>query len=561
MSRSSTQRRGVALAVVLGALAIVALLVVQSLASSGVGGDQTSSSMESTSVQQTPSFAQNDFAEHMRLLASGNVSSLVEEYQKNASLVWLGEAPFGLKGSYNGTLNIDTLLRAFYTKIVNGSMAISNQTSKVVATSGSTVTLNSTFDFSGKSSLFGSMNGTVFAQDSYGYANSTWLITHEVWNFTRYTVQYPVITGGPGPAASPTQSPDAISMSADGKYAAIGMTDSAGKNGSVVLLSLRVDGARELWRHVTNNTAIDTVAVSANGSYVVAGGYWSGMTYGDGEIFFFNQAGQLLWNYSTGANSPVFDVAISSSGSRIAADCENQMMYFNPAGDVLWNYTFPYGGTSTHFAMSSDGGSIAYAEGYVLAPGETNYGWAVGDLNAEGQQVWNYTGQDAGVNFVQMSSDGSSISVGTLVSGYNGSVFYFDGADGALLWSRQAYTAVQPLVMSPDGEYVASGGNVGTLLFNSKGDLLWNSSTLGQPVAILPGDSLVILEGGSPGTQLVGYDGKVLATFDASGMVAASQTGPEWVQASGSLGPGSCSVLRVYDGLSQVASTELCPAQ
>jgi outer membrane protein assembly factor BamB len=160
-----------------------------------------------------------------------------------------------------------------------------------------------------------------------------------------------------------------------------------------------------------------------------------------------------------------------------------------------------------------------------------------------------------------MTSNGSYVAAGSLVSARNGSVYYFNGTSGALLWKHQAYAAVQPVVMSPEGAYVAAVGN-GALLFNSRGDLLWNYTNLGLPVAFLQGDSLVILSGGhASGVNLVGYNGTILATFDIHGEVAVSQSGSEWVDAAGSIGTGGCATLHVFDGSTALPSIQLCSSR
>jgi len=244
------------------------------------------------------------------------------------------------------------------------------------------------------------------------------------------------------------------------------------------------------------------------------------------------------------------------------ADYSRGLIYFDDAGHVLWNYTFPYGGTSTHFSMSSNGEYIAAAVSGMLPPNQTNLRWGVVYLDSQGHLLWNYSGDESSVNYIQMSGDGSVVATGTLVSGYDGSVYYFDGRNGDVLWKRQAYTAVQPLVMSSDGAYIASGGNVGTLLLSSKGSLLWNYTTAGEPVGFTQNGSLVILSGYScPNFTLVGHNGTTVETLEVDHLtgVVSSPSDSEWAAFAGSIaGEGQCGIIDFFNGTSALLSMPLC---
>ena len=524
----------------------------------------STSVMSSTTAVNNPEVVaavRSSFDNHMQLVASRDVSALVVEYERNASVTWTGESA-GFGGSYNGTTSIKYEFKTTLGDWFAPAFSVSNETESVIATGGASAYVSSAFLFSGRSNVMGNFSGTVLAQDSYSYSSAGgWLISRETWNFTRFNIQYSVISGGPGPGPSPILNVGAANFSPDGNYLAAGSADYAQKNGSVYLVSLQRGAERELWDDNTNNSAISSVAVSDNGSYVAAGGYWSGMIYGGGVVYLFNNDGRLLWNYSTG-DQPVWEVGIAPNGSGVLADYSRGLIYFDDAGHVLWNYTFPYGGDSTHFSMSSNGEYIAAAVSDMLPPNQTNLSWGVVYLDSQGHLLWNYSGDESSVNYIQMSGDGSAVAAGTLASGYSGSVYYFDGHNGNLLWKRQAYTAVQPLVMSSDGAYIASGGNVGTLLLNSKGGLLWNYTTAGEPVGFTQGGSLVILSGSScPDLALVGYNGATAETLEVDRLtaVASSPSDSEWAAFAGSIaGDGQCGSAYLFNGTSAILSIPLC---
>jgi WD40 repeat protein len=345
-----------------------------------------------------------------------------------------------------------------------------------------------------------------------------------------------------------------MSVSSDGNYVAAGTSDSvdsSSRNGSVYLVSLQ--SQKMVWRDITNDTAISSVAVSSNASYVAAGG--------GAEVYLFNTEGKLLWTVPTGAS--VIQVAIAANGSRIAADYGDGIVYLNSAGDVLWNRTFPQGVSSAGFAMSSDGKFVAYGQSEFPTGNETEgSGWGVFYLDSQGNQLWNYTEDDGAVTSVQMSSDGSYVATGSLYSAYNGSAYYFDGRSGALLWKQPALAAVEFLVMSSDGSHIALGGNAGLLLFDSRGTLLYHNATLAPvPVAVSYCDSAVLLSGENGRVQLMGYNGTILATLEVEGLSAEAvfPNSPGWAAVGGPItGAGDCAILHVFDDLSEISSVMLC---
>ena len=556
----------VAAALVLVAAIAILLSHLESIStSSPVSGTSVTSTTSSSSTMTTKQVTEtigSSFESHMLSLASRNVSAIISHYEGNTSIIWTGVAS-GLAGTYIGANNTSILLNNLIGRA--NSFAVGNLTRTVVATSDDSATVNSTFDFLGRSTLYGNFSGSISAQDLFVYsaASGAWLISHEVWNFLSFNYQPPPPFGY---ALSGNQTVDALSVSTDGNYVAAGASDTGGYNGSVFLVSLQNGAERVLWRHVTNGTTIGSVAISSDGSYVVAAGCTlqsRGIGCIHTELFVFNRGGDLLWNFSP-TGSVLGYVAISANGSRIAATYGNiegrcGITYFNNAGDVLWNYTSPQGGSIHHLSMSSSGRSIAYGQDGVFY------------LNSRGAQVWNYTVGNPDVNFIQMSSDGSFVAAGTIVTAYNGSVLYFDGRTGALLWDRQAHTEVQPLVMSADGSHIAIGGNTGVMLLDSSGNILWNyslTSVAGPPISVLQSGSLVLLSGSYAAepitTQLIGYNGTIAAAFDipATSAVAASLNGPVWVVVEGLItSNGGCATLHLFDGSTALPSMQLCSSR
>jgi hypothetical protein len=563
--------RGGRFALLYASVMIVALVVVAALvafpsrsesSASSRSEITTTASYGSTSVTNAVS---KSFADHMLFLSTGNVSGTVSQFEGNATVTWLGDAA-GLTGNYIGVKNILLLMNSSFSPWL-GSPAITNLTQTTIATSNHSAVVNSSFGYSGQNAFLGNFSGVITAEDYYSYsaANGAWLISREIWDYLSFNIEFP---NGPPERLAGIQTVQALGVSADGDYVAAGASDTGGYNGSVYLVSLQNQTEGVLWRYVTNGTAIGSVAISSNGSYIAAAGEVGhgqafgrgpgGPVNGSGELFVFNREGKLLWSHVAARELFLQSVVMSADGSRIAVSYGNiygqsGIVCFNNAGDDLWNYTSPVGGSIGHFAMSSDGGSITYAENGIFF------------LNSHGHQVWNYT-KESSVNFIQISSDGAYVAVGTLSGAYNGSVLYFDGKNGVLLWQRQVYTEVQPVVMSSDGSRIAIGGNTGVMLLDSSGNLLWNDSyarVSGNPVAILQSNSLVLLGGeySHQQAELIGYNGTTVASFPIPSLsvVAGSANGPAWAAVGGSIaGFGVCATLHPFDGADALPSTPLC---
>ena len=494
----------------------------------------------------------------MALVASRNVSAILTQYEANSTVTWTGNAA-GLMGLYSGVNNTRILLGSFLDG--DSSFIVGNLTEVITIKSADSAVVNSSFIFRGQSATQGNFSGSVAAEDYFALSSTTdtWMISQEIWNFQSLEYQFPIITGGYGIPPTGNETAGALAVSADGNYLAVGTQEIGCCNGSVYLVSLQAQPAGILWKHVTNGTSIGPIAISSDGSFILA----AGNDGAHGQLFLFDKEGQQLWNFSF-RGAFALDVALSSNGSSIAAvygnsDGANGIVYLDNAGDMLWNYTTPaHNGPIEHFAMSTDGSSIVFTHDGLF------------DLNSRGQQVWNYTKPPDGA-FVQISSDGAYVATGTVPGAYNGSVLYFNGRDGALLWSRQVYTEVQPLVMSSDGSRIAIAGNTGVMFLDSQGNLLWNDSytnVSGDPVSILQSSSIVLISGygfGAAGfdkTQLVGYNGTVIATFGINALsgVAASTNGQTWVASGGVIREkgGACATLHVFEGAALTSTIPLC---
>jgi hypothetical protein len=159
-----------------------------------------------------------------------------------------------------------------------------------------------------------------------------------------------------------------------------------------------VDGAggSELGAWPTNDLVHD-LAMSANGTTIVAGGY-AGVDVLDGTA-------DHLWSYPAAGTTQA--VAVSADGSRIVAGCgDAKVRLWNRGSSTpVWTYDQHSGGIFG-VAISANGSTVASIGDWG----------AVSLVNAAtGAPIWEYR-PDAGfdTNSIDISDDGSRIAVGTM---------------------------------------------------------------------------------------------------------------------------------------------------
>jgi hypothetical protein len=142
-----------------------------------------------TSAQRASELAlvSDNFANHLLVFSSGNVSAIISQYEPSASVTWehfaclSGIYPIsGNNGSF--TDGLDT----FFNKVQGLDAVFIGNVSGVTTTSlpNGSLRVNSTFGLRGQGPV-GNFTATVSAQDTYTYSASsgTWLISQETWNF------------------------------------------------------------------------------------------------------------------------------------------------------------------------------------------------------------------------------------------------------------------------------------------------------------------------------------------------------------------------------------------
>ena len=248
---------------------------------------------------------------------------------------------------------------------------------------------------------------------------------------------------------------DSLAISADGNY----FVTTDPNDGYVHLYNKTGD---LIWYAETglNDVEISSVDISADGQYIVMGGYDDFLS--NGVLFLYDNLpplggvgddkwGDHLWYEDSFGGIYVYSVAISADGRYVVAGADydggegwdNSLFLFNATdGDPIWSYDA--GDHIDHVAISDDGSYIVAGcsdtgEGFVLDNSEPEWDWD------EKGAIW---GIDYGnfITDVDISGDGKWVVFGLDLIGSGGNVFAFDNMN-----------AYEDMTMDHDWFYVTAG--------------------------------------------------------------------------------------------------------
>ena len=232
-----------------------------------------------------------------------------------------------------------------------------------------------------------------------------------------------------------------------------------------------VAAKQPVWTHTADDW-VETVDVSADGKYMVAGTAWD-----DTGVYLFNvTSGEELWNHST--SDFVNQVAISAEGDYIVAGGDDLYLYERSSGTPKW--TSVNDGDIECVDISADGE-------YLVGGGYDNTVYLYDKDSAN--PIWSYqfTGSED-VYTVAISADGEYIFAG---SG-NGNVYLFDKDNRNPVWNREIGMVIS-VDISANGSYLTAVNQSGVVfLFGRDSSTpLW-SYAMGQY-----GDEVAISDDGA----------------------------------------------------------------
>jgi outer membrane protein assembly factor BamB len=254
------------------------------------------------------------------------------------------------------------------------------------------------------------------------------------------------------------------------------------------------------------------VDISADGEDVVVGS-------DNGIVYLFNKDSSApRWNYTTGYD--VKSVAISSNGKYIAAGSDNEVYLFSTKIDTpLWNYSTGYNSIIS-VDISSDGRYIAAG-----SSGSESGNIYLFDRDSS-TPLWNHTVGDA-VSSVIISDNGDYIASGS----NDGKIYLFDKDSSTPLWIYDEELTVSSLhiSISADGENMVAGmrgsSNCSFYVFNKNSNVtLWNytaSNSIYQCPVVISADGEYIAAGSGQKFYLFDKDrSKPLWDYDTGGSYA-----------------------------------------
>lgn len=342
-------------------------------------------------------------------------------------------------------------------------------------------------------------------------------------------------------------SANSVAISSDGSYE-VATLETGTRSGKVLFFN---KAGSMLWEHDFDRI-ISSCAISSDGSYVVAGGYQligvAGV-YSNGAVYFFDRSGALLWNLTTGSD-PVFSVAITRNGSRIAVDLVSALLYLDKDGRLLWRYDSD--GTIGPISMSADGQFLLLSISNIMDHNPVML-WKILYLNMQGKVIWNFTGTNAIIEDATISADGKYVVAGASVSGWDGTLYAFN-SDGDVLWKIPISSAILPVAISPDDSLVVAGTNWGITAFDNSGMLVWNYTGATASALAISAVGSQVLAGlwqySGPAILLFSRRGQITWSYPAGPIhqVAVSSDGTYGVIGAGTatLGPYSSTSASVY---------------
>jgi len=243
---------------------------------------------------------------------------------------------------------------------------------------------------------------------------------------------------------------NSVDISADGEYIVAGSDDSN-------VYFFNKDNNTPLWSY-TAGDGVFSVAISSNGETIVAGSL-------DNNVYLFSKDGTLLWSYGTG--NRVWSVAISEDGETIAAGSWDNKVYLfdKDSSTPLWSHA------TSNFVFSVD----ISADGEMIAAGSDKV--YLFDRNSSTPR-WSYSTGDT-VRAVALSEDFFGQQRYHLAAGsWNGKVYLFHNNNSVPLWNHTTGDSIYSVAITDDSGYVAAGSkDYNVYLFDGNGTGLWSYAT------------------------------------------------------------------------------------
>ncbi len=291
-----------------------------------------------------------------------------------------------------------------------------------------------------------------------------------------------------------------VQCSGDGKYVVSG-SDTG-------ILRMYDQTGKTHWTFQREGKMVRSIAISDGGEYV--GAVFlnpdAPSYHADGEILFFNRAGDILWNYAD--DYTVERIALSDDGNSIYVSGSPKLYSFDRNGTLIRINESQ--GRTWVLVVSSDG-SYAMAGGTITerihVAGSQTPANRIYAVEKDGTIPWNYSTKQK-INSIGISADADTI---VNAAGYELSSFT---RNGTLRWQLNSGPDITSVAVSSDGEYTAAGSQFYARLFNRTGSLMWRYEYDGfvHDVGISE-DGKLIIAGASGGLYAFDQQGNILWNY------------------------------------------------
>lgn len=304
----------------------------------------------------------------------------------------------------------------------------------------------------------------------------------------------------------------AVAISSDGTYITAASENlvhdiTMKATGTLYLFNNSISKSKSpLWSYSIENS-FDSVAISGDGSYIIAGG-----GYFERTVYIFNNSNPTpQWTYYTGGwvydvdvsddgyiaaaasgftgifllnNTEPFSISqfstkglalrvvLSSNGSYMAVTDNAAKLYFFKtfSASPKWTYTLS-GDMSTALSISADGN-------YIVSGGDKVYFFK----KNSSIPIWTYQTSDD-VSSIKISKDGNYIVAGGSYTDHK--IYLFNRNNSIPEWTYSTREEIDSVAISYNGDYiVALGSNYWIYLFNkSSSKPIWRYRLDGYPTA------------------------------------------------------------------------------
>jgi WD40 repeat protein len=277
---------------------------------------------------------------------------------------------------------------------------------------------------------------------------------------------------------------------------------------------------------------LTVVAISADGSTIVAGGdqlvavsrdgkkLWSGwagelveisrdgryiVTSMGSSVWLFDAQGANLWDHSIG--EPVTDISITPDGLIIAAGGGSAVQCWYNSGAGLGSNT-----TSKvkHLRISP-------AKDQIVVTTER----ALRSFNLSYVPFWN--DEEVSSDLIEISADGTHI-----VTASGNWIWFYHGS-GTRIWDKHVQGGnILSLAYSRDGSTIVTGQDDNTItVLDQDGNVLWTAQAGFWVMSVAVSDNGSVIVAGSMDKKLYIFDrdGTLLGTFQAPGMIKSRSAG------------------------------------